>query len=150
MFDAPDEKYVELVGSIETPLTYKIRVEYRTQIDTEKCTNYHLSLGKNVAQRYEADYYPQIQDGKHRILAPLKALNPNTLCQWKPVMLFICMGTDNIEPTKCSSLFSFRGLHDVTKPILLDCPIGFFCSKTPSASAVNDFNREYEVNISAR
>ncbi|MFT4941498.1 MAG: hypothetical protein ACI88A_004568 [Paraglaciecola sp.] len=149
----PEDKFIDITGHIDINLTYKIKVEYRTTANLSQCTNYHISLGRDVAQQYEANYYPKINGNSHAIKLPLAELEPNTKCKWQPVMAFVCVGAPNEEPTTCSSVFSFRGEQDIDLVTTIECEKSNFCLSSKNnlrGGAINEFNRSYQLNIVAK
>ena len=146
----PEELFIDIHGKIENPLIYEIKVEYRTHSQIKQCTNYHIALGKDVAQQYEVNYQPTIIDESHSIKVPLKELDPSTICKWKPVMAFVCIGSSTKEPTSCTSVFSFRGIHDIDPITTLECSENSFCFDSKSnlrSGAINEFNKKYQLDL---
>ncbi|WP_269520444.1 hypothetical protein [Alteromonas sp. BMJM2] len=146
----PDEKFIDIHGDIKKPLIYEIKVEYRTHSPINQCTNYHIALGKDVAQLYEFNYQPEIIEELHSIRVPLKELDPNTLCKWKPVMAFVCIGSATNKPTSCTSIFSFRGIQDIDPVTTLECSENSFCFDSKNnirSGAINEFNKKYQLNL---
>ncbi len=76
----PNEQFIDIYGDIEKPLTYEIKVEYRTHSPVSQCTNYHIALGRDVAQQFEINYLPEIFGESHSIRVPLQELDPTTIC----------------------------------------------------------------------
>ena len=146
----PAEKFIDIYGKIEQPLRYKIRVEYRTHAKLSKCTNYHIAIARDIAQTYQIDYTPEIKGDNHSITIPLQELDPNTICQWKPVMVSVCIGSATTEPTGCGSVFSFRGVHDIDAITTLECLENSFCFDSEAnqgSGAINEFNKKYQLNL---
>jgi len=146
----PEEKFIDITGYIDKNFTYKIKVEYRTTAKLSQCTNYHVALGRDVAQQYEVNYYPKIIGTTHSIRVPLNELESNTKCNWKPVMTFLCVSDPSEEPTTCTSVFSFRGVQDIDPLTTLECAKSNFCFNSKSnlrTGAINEFNRLYQVDV---
>ncbi len=146
----PNEQFIDIYGDIEKPLTYEIKVEYRTHSPVSQCTNYHIALGRDVAQQFEINYRPEIFGESHSIRVPLQELDPTTICKWKPVMVFVCIGSQTKKPTSCTSVFSFRGVHDIDLIITLECLENSFCFVSKSkikSGAINEFNKKYQLNL---
>ena len=146
----PDEQFIDIHGNIEKPLTYEIQVEYRTHSPISQCTNYHIALGSDVAQQFKINYRPEIIGELHSIRVPLQELAPNTICKWKPVMAFVCIGSQTKEPTSCTSVFSFRGVHDIDPITTLECLESSFCFDSKSnikSGAINEFNKKYRLDL---
>jgi hypothetical protein len=150
---APDEKFIDITGGIDRSFSYKFKVEYRTTTELNQCTTYHLALGKRIAQQFEFDYYPDIKGSTYSVRLPLQELEPNTPCNWKPVMAFLCVNSAGKEPTSCSSIFSFRGLQDIGSVTTIECSKSNFCFDSKSnvgSGAIDEFNRKYQVDIVAK
>ncbi len=84
------------------------------------------------------------------IRVPLQELDPNTICKWKPVMAFVCIGSKTEEPTSCTSAFSFRGIHDIDSITTLECSENCFCfdsKKNKHSGAINEFNKKYQLDL---
>lgn len=148
----PDGKYIDISGGIERSFSYKFKVEYRTNTDLNQCTTYDLALGKRVAQQFEFDYYPDINGSTYSVRLPLQELEPNTPCNWKPVMVFLCVNSADKKPTSCSSIFSFRGLQDIGAVTTIECSKNNFCFASKNnigSGAIDEFNRKYQVDIVA-
>lgn len=150
---APDKNFIDITGGIDTRFSYKFKVEYRTTSELTQCTTYHLALGKRIAQQFEFDYYPDIKGSAYSVRLPLQELEPNTPCNWKPVMVLLCVNSAGKKPTSCTSIFSFRGVQDIGPVTRIECTNSAFCSGSDSnigSGSINEFNRAYQVDIVAR
>ena len=150
---APDANFIDITGGIDRSFSYKFKVEYRTTTELNQCKTYHLALGKRIAQQFEFDYYPDIKGSTYSVRLPLQELEPNTPCNWKPVMAFLCVNSAGEEPTSCTSIFSFRGVQDIGSVTKIECTNSNFCSDSESnvgSGAINEFNRTYQVDIVAK
>jgi len=108
-----------------------------------------MALGRDVAQLYEATYYPNLNGSSHNVRVPLMEIDPNTNCMWKPVMAFVCVSLQSDEPTNCSSVFSFRGKQNIANTTL-ECWDSLFCYDSKSnlgKGEINEFNRAYHLDI---
>ncbi len=149
----PEKKFIDISGFIDEQFRYKINVEYRSTAKLKQCTNYQIALGKDVAQEYVASYYPEINGNNHYIRVPLQEVAPNTVCKWKPVMAFLCIGYPGQEPTGCTSVFSFRGVQDIDPITTMECAESGFCYNSNSnfgSGAINKFNRTYKLDVVAK
>lgn len=145
----PEEKFIEIVGSIDKGLKYKIKVSYLTTAKLSNCTNYHYKLGRDVAQKYEVSYYPKINGTSHTLRVPLRYLEPNTECQWRPVMAHVCVYSYGEEPNGCSSVFSFRGEQNIDSVTTLVCGKHNICFRRNKRTIpkINELNRSYRLDI---
>lgn len=149
-YPMPSERYIDVHGSIDGSLTYKLQVQYVATNRSDACTNYNILAGLRVSQTMEFDYYPQINDGKHNLHVPLKELDPATECRWEPTVIMLCVGDTGTEPSTCSSVFSLRGAHANQSPVNMVCAASNFCFRTPRTlytEAIDVFNTQYAVNI---
>lgn len=149
---APDGKFLDISGGIDRSLSHKFKVEYRTHTELTECTVYQLALGKRVAQRFEFDYYPNVEGSTYSVRLPLQELEPNTPCNWQPVLVFLCVNSAGKEPTSCSSIFSFKELQNIGSVTTIECSKNNFCfysKSNVSSAAINEFNRKYQVDIVA-
>jgi hypothetical protein len=152
-YPRPSEDFIEIKGSLESSLTYKIKVEYVAKSDSKNCKNYNFMAGIYVSQSYDFEYRPTIVGNHHSVKIPLKALDPNTECNWKPSTVYLCVNSVENEPTSCGSLFFLRGQHAGNEEIYIECGESKNCFRKPFESHTEDiniFNRTYKVNISEK
>ncbi len=65
-------------------------------------------------------------------------------------MVYACIGSQTKKPTSCTSVFSFRGVHDIDLIITLECLENSFCFVSKSkikSGAINEFNKKYQLNL---
>jgi len=149
----PEIKFIDITGFIDERFRYKINVEYRSTAKLKQCTNYHIALGRDIAQEYIVSYYPEINGNNHNIRVPLQVLEPNTICKWNPVMAYLCVSDPGQEPTSCTSVFSFRGVQDIDPITKIECTEINFCFDTNNSlgsGAINEFNRTYQLDVVAK
>ena len=89
----------------------------------------------------------------HNLHIPLKELSPDTKCNWEPKTVFLCVGDNATDPSKCNSLFAIGTKQDDNDIIIIECEISNWCIRTAFGlytESINKLNRDYVVNIVVR
>jgi len=152
-YENPSEDYIDVVGTIDEGLKYKMMVQYRAESSSRTCKSYNFLTGSELDNRKEYEYLPEIKSTHHKIRLPLKAISPETSCNWKPdtVMLCITSSRDKEEPHTCGSLFFISGEeHDAKEITEMACSDSGWCfekGKNPHTSHLKYLNKTYIVNI---
>jgi hypothetical protein len=144
------EAFVELVGHIDDSLSYQVNVMYSTNDGDDDCTKHDFSYGDRITKKYSYSYTPQIKDSVHFIRVPLRELNPNTQCNWRPAKMSICVNNTEAELDQCSIVFWLAGEGTINKTTTLSCPVGQRCfSEQNDNIVIGAFNGSYTLNIKA-
>lgn len=62
----------------------------------------------------------------------------------------VCIGSETKEPISCTSVFSFREVHDIDPITTLECSENSFCSDSKSnikSDAINEFNKKVSTEF---
>jgi hypothetical protein len=146
------DKYIVINGSIDSSLTYKVKVTYVAVEKTKDCQKYHVKLGDYVALTETYEYFPEIAKTSHTVNVPLDSKEAND-CGWMPAGISLCVNARGAAPSQCGSLFHFNGQHLFENKIEVECSDTFCCFKSNGYSrsgAINQFNRSYRVDISSK
>jgi hypothetical protein len=148
----PYSKFINIQGTIDIALNFKLKVSYRTTATEPKCMKYNIALGKSVSKTHELDYYPDIVDSSYTLKLPLQQLKPDSECAWKPVMVSVCAASKGNKPTQCSSVFAFRGIQDIDDKTVMECDTNGWCfnKNDDNNGYINKFNTAYVLNITRR
>ena len=146
----PSATFIDVVGEVEAGIIFKLKVGYRTTIQTSACTDYSLGLGRRVGRTLSYDYYPKMSGTSHQTHLPLQQVSPNTECGWQPSGVSICSGAKGEAPTRCSSVFAFNGKQrSSTAPAIVECTADGWCfSQWQSYDmSINTFNQTYVIHV---
>ena len=149
-YNQPDENYLILNGHIDEGLIYKAQVAYATTSDDKSCKNYNWIEGVYTPKIKKYTYSPELDGTRHNIYLPLKELNPDTACAWKPRSIFICAGaTDwNKNLSNCSSMFILADYKNtMNNDFILSCKKSRGSCFTLLHKA--EINKQYSVTITA-
>ena len=144
----PNKTYIDLYGYIDKDFTYKVNVTYWASSSLKECTYYHLALGSRAPKKHEVSYYPEISKGSHRVQIPLQELEPNTICKWTPVMVYICISSANNASPSCISAFSLSGTQNVVPVTTIACSTNKYIScDVNRVGEINELNRKYRLDL---
>ncbi|MGB0911418.1 MAG: hypothetical protein ACPGYT_13730 [Nitrospirales bacterium] len=158
VYENPSEDYLNVTGTIEDGLEYKVTVTYLKSARAGDCPVFGKDPDICQVRPEEFSYVPQINRNTHKVHIPLKELSPGVGSWWEPHDLSICVRPKNTHsgPHECQVLFSItKDQHDGNKLIDLVCAISRWSSQSYSCHSpervvehVSQLNREYVVNIS--
>ncbi len=149
-YHSPNEKYIDIQGSLSPELVYKVMVRYVAKGGSKRCKRYSWSAGMYVSRVAEFEYQAAVKDGHHSLRIPLKELSPDTACKWAPDTVFLCVDEVGKDPVSCSSLFFLHGRHDNNPEINMECSGSNFCFRNPielHTENIDVLNKTYTVNI---
>lgn len=106
-YPVPHEVALFLSGEIDPRLKYRVAVEYRTTVADKSCEEFNPYMAERERAKQWFYYEPDLVGLNHKVMVPLREIDPLTKCQWRPNIVFLCFASRSSDApaNSCSDLF---------------------------------------------